>query len=116
MIVDDVQMNRFAIEQMLDLIFGIKVIQAENGQQCIDKLKDFYVRGGERTCQCEGGIRLIIMDLEMPVMNGIKATINLRRMMTSGEIPEIPIVALTAYLDEKENCLKVGMKDFSKLR
>eukprot|EP00347_Sterkiella_histriomuscorum_P008941 403343151 len=110
MIVDDVQMNRFAIEQMLLLIFGLKVLQAENGQQSIDRLRDYYM---SKTCDCEG-IKLILMDLEMPVMNGIRATIKLKKMMSTGEggIPEIPIVALTAYIDEKDNCIKAGMKDF----
>ena len=55
----------------------------------------------------------------MPVMDGITAAIRLRHIMNSSSrdpnsIPEIPIVALTAYLDEKENCLRAGMKGFSK--
>ena len=57
------------------------------------------------------------MDIEMPVLDGIAATIKLRKLMTSQQsiIPEIPIIALTAYLDEKDNCLRAGMADFSKL-
>ena len=36
-------------------------------------------------------------------------------MMNENKLPQIPIVGLTAYLDERENCLKMGMDDFSKL-
>lgn len=36
--------------------------------------------------------------------------------MKSGEIPYIPIIALTAYIDEKEKCFKIGMSDFCKLK
>ena len=108
-------MNRYAIEQMLLLIFGLKVLQAENGQECIDNLTQFYQ---EKQCSCSG-IKLILMDLEMPVMDGITTTIRLKRLMAlsseNKRIPEIPIVALTAYLDEKDNCLRAGMKGFSKL-
>eukprot|EP00347_Sterkiella_histriomuscorum_P015242 403357770 len=114
MIVDDVQMNRYAIEQMLLLIFELKVLQAENGQECIDNLTQFYQ---DKQCSCNG-IKLILMDLEMPVMDGITATMRLKRLMSqtteNGRIPEIPIVALTAYLDEKDNCIRAGMKGFSK--
>ena len=74
MVVDDVQMNRYVVEQMLLLIHGIKVLQAENGQECIQILQQFY---REKNCQC-GGIKLILMDLEMPVMDGITAAKKLR--------------------------------------
>ncbi len=50
----------------------------------------------------------------MPKMNGIQATKILVQMMRSKQIAEIPIVALTAYIDEKYNCLESGMKGFSK--
>lgn len=56
---------------------------------------------------------LIMMDIEMPVMNGIKATKKLKELMSKNKIPQIPIVALTAYLDEKEKCLNCGMIEFS---
>eukprot|EP00347_Sterkiella_histriomuscorum_P015572 403356521 len=42
LVVDDVQMNRYAVEQMLSLIFNIKVLQAENGQNAIDTLIEHY--------------------------------------------------------------------------
>ena len=54
------------------------------------------------------------MDIEMPVMNGIKASKKIRDLINKNLIPKIPIVALTAYIDEKEKCLNAGMVEFSK--
>ena len=52
------------------------------------------------------------MDYEMPVCNGIEATEKLVKRMKCDDLPVIPIVALTAYLDEKKKCMEVGMKGF----
>eukprot|EP00347_Sterkiella_histriomuscorum_P005710 403355564 len=136
LVVDDVQMNRYAVEQMLSLIFNIKVLQAENGQNAIDTLIEHYQVSSDiaesmketgnlfphRNCcnqeTCKG-IQLILMDIEMPIMDGITASRKLKQIMKKqdknvGWIPDIPIVALTAYMDEKDNCIKSGMSDFSK--
>ena len=50
----------------------------------------------------------------MPVMDGITATIEIKKQMYMyGTLPQdIQIIALTAYLDEKTNCLNAGMSDF----
>ncbi len=58
-------------------------------------------------------IKLILMDLQMPIMDGYQTTKALRDLMETGKIPEIPIVALTANdsQNDKIACLKVGMKD-----
>lgn len=50
----------------------------------------------------------------MPVLDGIKATIELNKLMKQNLIPHIPIVGLTAYLDEKDNCMRAGMTEFCK--
>ena len=41
------------------------------------------------------------MDIEMPIMDGFQATIELKKKMKANQIPEIPIIALTAYIDLK---------------
>jgi CheY-like chemotaxis protein len=53
------------------------------------------------------------MDYDMPIMNGLECTKILVSRMKKKEFPKIPIVALTAYFNEREHCLKVGMSDFS---
>jgi len=58
-------------------------------------------------------IVLILMDLQMPVMDGYQTTKKLKELMEAKKIPSIPIVALTANDTEadREACLKVGMAD-----
>ena len=56
---------------------------------------------------------LILMDMQMPIMSGIEATIKIREHeKKNGE--HVPIIALTAgaLLEEKEKCIKAGMDDF----
>ncbi len=110
MVVDDIPGNRMPVVTMLGLIFKIKSIEAENGKDCIDKLITFFKN---KRCTCPG-IKIVLMDIEMPVMDGITATKELMKQIhTHHTIPsDIKIIALTAYLDEKANCIKAGMSDF----
>jgi len=59
-------------------------------------------------------IALILIDCQMPEMDGYQATKILRDLMRLGKIPEIPIVALTANNNEsdKKACLKAGMCEY----
>lgn len=75
----------------------MKSEESQNGKECIE-LVDKYYRS--KQCKCKG-IRIIFMDIEMPIMDGFKATKKLIKMMNTNVIPRIPIVALTAFLDEK---------------
>ncbi|MDG5468209.1 ATP-binding protein [Deltaproteobacteria bacterium IMCC39524] len=75
---------------------GLDLVIVDNGQSAIDYLTDKKVD-------------LILMDCQMPVLDGFKATAQLRRqgVMT-------PIVALTAYAreEDEELCLEAGMNGF----
>ena len=53
------------------------------------------------------------MDCDMPIMDGFEATSLLKTKMSSGALPEMPIVALTAYASNKveEECIIAGMDD-----
>ena len=57
---------------------------------------------------------LILMDIQMPIMDGIEATKNIRKLEKENNLPAIKIMAVTAFaLDrDKEQCLKAGMDEF----
>ncbi len=57
---------------------------------------------------------LILMDIQMPEMNGIEATIEIRKMEKANLIEHIPIIAVTAFAMEhdRRNCMDAGMDEF----
>ena len=84
-IVDDTDMNRFVISKITEK-FGIKIIECRNGLEAVSAFIDKCVRKKRKS--------LIFMDIEMPVMNGIEATIRIRKFRS--EISPL-IVAVTAF-------------------
>lgn len=62
----------------------------------------------------EGDYELILMDLQMPEMDGFEATAKIRKYEAEHDLPRIPIVALTAnaFTEIREQCLEAGMDDF----
>ncbi|WP_052812934.1 PAS domain S-box protein [Desulfonatronum thioautotrophicum] len=80
---------------------GHFVTLAEDGQQALDLLaaQDFDV---------------ILMDVQMPVMNGVEATRAIRKSPTLGAKKNIPIIALTAYAmaGDRAKFLEAGMNDY----
>ena len=81
---------------------GHQVLVAENGKIAFEKFtnEDFD---------------LILMDVQMPIMDGVQATKNIRKYEKDKQIKNpIKIVAVTAYaLDrDRERCLKAGMDKF----
>ena len=61
-----------------------------------------------------GAIQLILMDYEMPELDGLEATRQIRRLEYNRQLPAVPIIALTAHiLDEhRQQSLAAGMNDF----
>jgi PAS domain S-box-containing protein len=70
---------------------------AENGRQIIDRVKN-------------GAYDIVLMDIEMPEINGYEATAIIRNKLKNN----VPIIAMTAHAiaGEKEKCLQCGMTDF----
>ena len=95
MVTDDNEMNRLVASIILKN-HGAEVVEAVNGMQTLEIIKHELVD-------------LILMDMQMPVMNGTEATKLLRERGF-----EIPIVALTAEAikGEREKCLALGMNDY----
>lgn len=77
--------------------------RAENGVVCLEMLeKSEY-----------GYYGLILMDIQMPVMNGYDATIKIRKLDDSQK-SGIPIIAMTAnaFAEDRQKAISVGMNDF----
>ena len=81
---------------MLEEQLGIAVAEAENGSDGIDKAQKVHPD-------------LIVIDLVMPVMNGIDASCVLKRLM-----PTVPVVMFTTFADPhlKNAALAAGVHDF----
>lgn len=94
LVVDDNPANRKVAEAMLKAV-GCTVASANNGQEALNEL-------------FAGGIQLVLMDCQMPVMDGYEATRVWREQETERRIP---IVALTANAsaDNEVNCINSGM-------
>ncbi|WP_082014102.1 PAS domain S-box protein [Flavobacterium sp. AED] len=96
LVVEDIALNQLLMKTLLD-DFGFGLDIAENGKIAIEKLKgkDYDI---------------ILMDLQMPEMNGFEATEYIRKIMNS----KIPIIALTADVTtvDLDKCKAVGMNDY----
>ena len=96
LVVEDIALNQLLMKTLLD-DFGFERDIAGNGKIAIEKL---------RTKTYD----IILMDLQMPEMNGFEATTYIRNEMNS----KIPIIALTADVTtvDLEKCTQVGMNDY----
>ena len=102
LLVEDNELNRDIARELLKQV-GIEVEEAENGSIGIEKLKshsgDYY--------------SVVLMDVQMPVMNGIEAT-KIIRELPDAKKANIPIVAMTAnaFDEDKRVALDAGMDSF----
>ena len=96
LIVEDVPLNQLLIKVIVEG-FGFAADMAENGTMAID-------------CLEKNKYDIILMDLQMPVMNGFELTTYIRNVMNS----QIPIIALTADVTtvNEEICKSFGMNDY----
>jgi len=102
LVVEDVELNREIVAAMLSLIDGLTVDMACDGQEAVEKFKEnpeLYA--------------LILMDVQMPVMDGLQAT-KIIRNLDCRRARDIPVIALTGTTEKEEieKCLKAGMNDF----
>ncbi|MBL7870967.1 MAG: response regulator [Cyclobacteriaceae bacterium] len=96
LVVEDMALNQLLMKTLLD-DFGFECDIASNGKIAIERLS-------------AEAYDIILMDLQMPEMNGFEATDYIRKKLKS----EIPIIALTADVTtmDLEKCKAVGMNDY----
>lgn len=99
LLVDDNKENRFVIRSFLKSE-PWEIIEAKNGREAVN----LYM---------EKNFDLVLMDMQMPIMDGYTATREIRKVEKNRGLPEIPVVALTAYaLDEEiKRSFEAGCND-----
>ena len=97
LVVDDKTENRLLLNQFLTDI-GFEIKEAANGKESIAICTDWHPD-------------LILMDIHMPVMNGIDATIEIKKRFNKDPIPVVALTA-SAFEERKLEVLKAGCDDF----
>jgi len=105
LVVDDEIFNIIVIENFCRS-FGINIEKAFHGGEAVTKLKGQKEDGGKP-------IRVVFMDINMPVMDGYQASLKIKDMVEKKEIENLVIVGVTAYVsgDVIDKCFKCGMKE-----
>jgi two-component system, sensor histidine kinase SagS len=99
LLVEDNQVNQVVASGMLKKL-GHTVTLAENGRQALEALQ-----------QSGGAFDIVLMDCQMPVMDGYEATRNIR---ANPEWQDLPVIAVTANVmqGDRDDCLESGMNDY----
>ncbi len=99
LLAEDNRINQNVARELLESI-GVIVEIANNGKEAVDILLE---RGRE--------FDAVLMDVQMPVMDGLQATEAIRAVP---ELVDLPVVAVTAHAmqGDREKCMKIGMNDY----
>jgi two-component system, sensor histidine kinase and response regulator len=98
LLVEDNEVNQMIGRDLL-LLRGAEVIIADNGLAAVDIVKD------------DSNLDAVLMDIELPKMDGYTATRLIRERYS---INDLPVIAMTAYNgdEDKQKCREAGMNDF----
>jgi signal transduction histidine kinase/NO-binding membrane sensor protein with MHYT domain/DNA-binding response OmpR family regulator/HPt (histidine-containing phosphotransfer) domain-containing protein len=100
LVVDDCPINQTIASEFLEAA-GAAVLLAADGQEALVTLQG----------RDPGSVACVLMDLQMPVMNGIDATVRIRG---DARLAGLPVIAMTANarFEDREQCRTAGMDDF----
>ncbi len=100
LVAEDNEVNQLVIQETLRLV-GVEATMAATGQEALDILEAAQPRAFE----------LVLMDMQMPVMDGLQAT---RRIRQTPGWADLVIIAMTANVSQEDRqlCLSAGMDDF----
>ena len=98
LLVDDEEINRILVSELLKQ-YGITVVEARSGRDALQNIADV-------------SYDLVLMDVEMPEMNGFVVTKKIRSL--EGDGSRVPIIAMTAHAVDgyEEKCLESGMDGY----
>lgn len=96
LVVEDVDTNFFYMSSLLQK-HNCKILRANNGQKAIDM------------CIADHTIDLVLMDIELPILDGYKATAEIKKIR-----PDLPVIAQTAFamMGERERSKEAGCDDY----
>ncbi|MGH8124968.1 MAG: ATP-binding protein, partial [Rhodanobacteraceae bacterium] len=100
LLVEDHPVNQKVAQKLLERL-GLDVDVAENGEVALDKLREWPYA-------------MVLMDCQMPVLDGYSATRRLREIENERGKPRTPVIAMTAHAmtGDRERCLQAGMDDY----
>ena len=100
LLVEDNPVNQEIVRAVLEAA-DLTVILAENGREAVAALQERDV-----------DVDVVLMDIQMPVMDGYAATAEIRKLGT--DVRNIPIIAMTAHAmkGDEDKCLKAGMDGY----
>ncbi len=96
LIAEDEETNFIYLETALEKT-NVNILRAKNGKEAVDIVR------------INPMINLILMDIKMPIMNGLEATRSIKSFRK-----DVPIIAQTAFAmdEDRRNCIAVGCDDF----
>jgi len=100
LLADDVEVNRELAKAVLER-YDHRITEATNGQEALN-------------AYASGQFDIVLMDVQMPEMDGLQAATAIRRLEQERGAGRTPIVAMTAYAgkDDRDKCLTAGMDDY----
>ncbi|HET9835704.1 MAG TPA: ATP-binding protein [Rhodanobacteraceae bacterium] len=100
LLVEDHPVNQQVARRLLERL-GLKVELAGNGAEALEKIRQQH-------------FNLVLMDCQMPVLDGYSATRRLREHELAASVPRLPVIAMTAHAmaGDRERCLDSGMDDY----
>ena len=100
LVAEDDLVNRLMTKRLMEK-FGHVVVEVEDGREALEALR-------------QGEFDLVLMDVQMPVMDGVEATRRIRSGETGADKADIPIIALTAYAmaGDKQRFMDAGMDGY----
>jgi len=101
LLVEDNPVNQMVAKKMLEKA-GLSFEVANNGQEAVNRL------------QAEHCFDLVLMDCQMPVMDGYAATGEIRKRELAGALGHLTVIAMTANAmdGDREKCIEAGMDDY----